>query len=400
MADTHARRLFFAITCTAMIGLSGCSVQAGSGPNAPAAPQSPAVATGVPLPTRNVASRNTVAADGVVQTTNASVALGASIDAKVATVNVEPGQHVKRGDTLATFDSTSLRDALEDAQLQLKLVQAQIAQGRTPNRPEDLDSAKAALVSAQLQYDVQRRGPTASEIEQAHMSWQVAWNGYLAAQVNRDVTCGTPGLEDSSACHQQDATFGNAYERERTALAQYQALLQPVTKEKLQQAYASVVQAQARVKSLESGVAPESENVFAAQLAQAESAVKRAQTNLQNTIVLSPCDCVVQEVNLSVGTVPKGVAATLINLDGLQFKTTNLTERELTNLKVGQRAEVRLRANDVSVSGKVAAIVPQSSGAQGGAALFTVLVDLDASSLKTTVLPGMTGRVEVATATK
>ena len=218
--------------------------------------------------------------------------------------------------------------------------------------------------------------------------------------MSKHVTCGTPGLENSNTCHQQDASYGSAYERERAAYTQYQALLQPVTKEKLQQAYATIVQAQAHVKALESGIAPEQENVFAAQLSQAQSAVKRAQTNLQNTIVFSPCDCVVQDVNLSVGTVPKGVAATLINLNGLQFKTTNLTERELTNLRVGQPAAVRLRATALSTTGKVASIVPQSSGAQGGAALFTVLIDLDPTSLKPGVLPGMTGRVEVETAGK
>ena len=41
----------------------------------------------------------------------------------------------------------------------------------------------------------------------------------------------------------------------------------------------------------------------------------------------------------------------------------------------------------------VTAIVPQSAGAQGGTALFTVLITLDPT--KAQILPGMTGRAEI-----
>lgn len=377
-------------------------VSPGPEPAGAAEPSSPAnaAATGVPVPTQRVAARTTVSADGIVQTANAPIALAAAIDAKVATVNVEPGQRVKRGEVLATLESSSLKDALEDAQLQLQLTEAQIKQNSAETRPEDIESAKAALSSAQLQYAQVKRGPTASEIEEARLNWEAARASYLAAQVNRDVYCGVPGMRDSVSCLTQEASYGNAYESERAALDRYQSLLQPVTKEKVQQAYAAVVQAQTRLEALQTGIAPEQQAVFDAQLNQARSAVKRAEDNLRETVVFSPCDCVVQEVNASVGTVPKGVAVTLIDLSGLQFKTTNLTERELANVQPGQPAEVRLRAVDGAITGQVEAVIPQSSGTQGGSALFTVLVKLNVPTTGATVLPGMTGQVDVDTASQ
>ncbi len=384
-------RLLLSFAVSALV-LMGCSVQAGSGL---AAPQPPAAVTPVPLPTRVVAAKTTVSADGVVQTASAPISLAAAIDAKVASVNVEPGQRVKLGEVLAMLDSTSLRDALEDAKLQQKLTEAQIKQNSAPASAADVESAKAALSAAQLQYGRDKRGPTQTEIEEARMSLEAARANYLAAQINRDVYCGTPALKDSNGCKQQEATFGNAYESEVAASDRYKALLQPVTKEKLQQSFATVAQAQARLQALETDTSPEQQKVFAAQLTQARSAVTRSESNLRETTVLSPCDCVVQEVNISVGIVPKGVAMTLVNLQGLQFKTTNLTERELANVQVGQTAEVRLRALDKTIAGRVEAILPQSSGAQGDAALFTVLITLGGS--EQTTLPGMTGQVVVDT---
>jgi multidrug resistance efflux pump len=357
--------------------------------------------TTAPLPTRAVSQKNIISANGVLQTARAPIALSAAIDAKVATVNVEPGQPVKRGETLATLESTMLNNALEDARLQLTLTETQIAERRVTTTQVDIDSAKAALAAAQLQYDRDRRGPTQSEIEEARMNWESARASYLAVQINRDVYCGTPGLQDSDGCKQLEASFGNAYESERNAQAQYQALLEPVSNEKLQQSYASVVQAKARLDGLEQGITPEQDALFKVQLDQARAAVTRAEKNLREAIVLSPCDCVVQEVNVSVGAVPKGVALTLVDLAGLEFKTTNLTERELSNVAVGQPAQIRLRAGDKRLAGRVAAVLPQSVGQQGGAALFTIIVSIDPAGTTNAAinqtLPGMTGVVEIDT---
>lgn len=386
-------RNFIAIVALALISLalSACGASA-TAPNAAPAQAQQATDAPAPLPTRAVAARNTVAADGVLSPRSAPIAYAAEVNAKVTSVNVEPGQTVKRGDILATLDDTALRDALADAELQLKLVEAEIAQSaEAATQPDEIESARAALAAAQAQYEVTKRGPTANEVERARLAWESAWDGYLAAQVNRDVYCDLD--KEGPACQQQEASYGSAYENQIIARQRYEDLLKPVTQDKLTQAYASVASARARLDQLEAGLSPEQNDVNDARLNNARSNVKRAQDNLRESVVLSPCDCVVQEVNVSVGVVPKSVAFTLVNLDGMQFKTTNLSERELANIRAGSPATVRLRAFDEPFAGKVAAIVPQSTGAEGGAALFTVLIDLDPT--QSLLLPGMTGRAEI-----
>jgi multidrug resistance efflux pump len=340
-----------------------------------------------------VSARNVISADGVLAPQTAPLPFGADVSAKVTSVNVEPGQSVAAGDVLATLDDTALRDALDDARLQLRLVEAQVAELQTSARPEDVASARAALAAAQARYEAVKRGPTESEIEQARVSWEAARESYLAAQVNRDAACGTELGTEAPFCKAQEASYGNSYESERAALERYQDLQQPVTRERLAQAWADVVSAQSRLKALEAGTAEEQRRVSEAQLNQARAAVRRAENSLRESIVLSPCTCVVQEVNVAVGSAPKGVAFVLVNLDGMQFKTTNLTERELASVRIGSSADIRLRAHDRIVTGTVSAILPQSQGAAGGAALYTVLIDLAPSDLL--LLPGMSGRAEI-----
>jgi multidrug efflux pump subunit AcrA (membrane-fusion protein) len=381
-----------------VIALSACAIV----PDTTPTPQPPATATpaATPAPTAPTAPpqpRNTVvSAEGVVQTGLPAVVLSADVGAKVVEINVEPGQRVKRGDVLGRLDDTSLRDALQDAQLQLQTLEAQIAQQQTPATEADLASARAALSAAQLNLQVAQRGATPADLEQARIAWEGARASYLAAQVKRDVECGTPLGKDIIPCQLQEAAYGNAYESERNALERYTFLQQPPTPDKIAQARQSVVQARTRLEALEAGSSAEQLGLFEAQKRQARSAVKRAQDNLINATVLSPCDCVVQEVNASVGVVPRGNAFTLIDTAVLQFRTTNLSEQDLGAIQTGDRAVVRLRAFDARLDATVASVVPQSSSEQGSAAIFTVILNLDAGGQ--TVLPGMTGQVEITSA--
>lgn len=387
---TLKRKITLSLVCVALATLSGCdAIGAGLGQ---AQPESP-TPTPAPLPTRVLAARSTVGADGVLVLATPALALAFEHSAPVTTVNVEAGQTVQAGTLLATLDDTGLKDALKDAQMQLDLTEAQLRQQAAPIRKGEITAAKSALNAAVLQYNVIKRGATASDIEQARLAWEAAKAQYLSAQSDRDLACGRSQSDPN--CLTQEASYGSAYESERAAYDRYQELLKPVTKEKLTQAYANLVAAQTRVQALEGGLTPEQRSLGEAQYNQAKSAVARAQANLSKTQLVSPCNCVVQEVNVAVGNLPSGAAFTLVNLTGIQFKTTNLSERDIAVIKENNAATVRLKAFGRAFRGKVVSILAKSSGQQGGSALFTVLITLDKSDAL--LLPGMTGQAEIAT---
>ena len=66
----------------------------------------------------------------------------------------------------------------------------------------------------------------------------------------------------------------------------------------------------------------------------------------------------------------------------------------MVNLQDGQAATIRLKAFDKVFTGKVGSVLPVSSGAVSGVALYTAIVKLDPTDVE--LLPGMTGQAEIA----
>jgi HlyD family secretion protein len=357
-------------------------------------PASPATPTAVPA--RGIAARAEVAADGMLVLGEPAIPLSFQTSAKVMQVNVNVGQHVKKGAVLAVVDDTALQDALADAQAQLALVEAQTAQSAAAPRQAEIDSAKAAVAAAYAQYNLAKKGATASEIEQARLKWQAAYQSRIAAKWTRDEQCGS--LPESQSCKLGDATQGSSYESERAAYDSYQKLLLPATPEKLTQAYAAVAAAETKLKNLQAGQREEQRKLSEQKVNQARANVDRAAEDLSKAKLVSPCDCSVQEVNIVTGTLSgTGSAITLLNLASLQFKTTNLSERDVVSIKVGAPVQVRLKTYDEPFEGSVSTLLPLADTNVTSNTLdarFSVLVTVEPNGVE--LLPGMTGQAEIS----
>lgn len=347
-----------------------------------------------PLPTRIVVTDTAVTVDGVVALSVPTTTLGFEQTGKVVSVNVTTGQAVKKGDVLATVDETSLQDAVTDAQLQVQLVEAQIKTQASTTTKEELAAARAALVSANANYSVTAAGAGQSEIDTAKRSLDAAWLGYLGAQSSRDTHCGTPAGLEATECKLQEASYGTAFENWVSALKAYNKLLEPVGEDALAQAQANVTSAQAKIASLGNTVTAQAKKLAETQYSQAQTALERAQNNLAKAKLVSPCDCIVQTVNVAEGVVAPSSAFALVDLSKLQFTTTNLSESDVAQIKPGATVVVRLKSYEQTFTGKVNTILSQSSGTQSGTALFTAIIDLDPTDQM--LLPGMTGQAEIS----
>ncbi len=73
---------------------------------------------------------------------------------------------------------------------------------------------------------------------------------------------------------------------------------------------------------------------------------------------------------------PGQVVLTLADMRHLRVQTTDLSERDVDRVQVGQEAVVFVEALSVDVSGRVARISPMASTV-GGDVVYTVVVDLD-----------------------
>jgi len=360
-------------------------------------------ATSAPLPTRAVVPRNAVAAEGALALATPPLQLSFDVSARITAVNVVAGQAVKAGVVLAQVDDGQLRDALQQARDQLALAEAQAAQQLAAARPSDISNAKAALNSAVARYNELKQGTSPLEIEEALRSLNQAKNDLYSTQLTRDVECGwsaaKPEVDKISPtdpdCKFSQYSVANQERNVTSANLRYEDAKQPPTKDKLLQAYADVVSARANVAKLETGASDEQRRASDLQLEQSRVAVARAERSLEKAQLVSPCDCTVQEVALVTGGIssPGATAVTLLRLDNIRFRTSNLTERDVTDVRIGAPAGLRLRAFEQPFTGKVRAILPQSSGTQGTNALFTVIIELDPTG--EALLPGMTGEAEI-----
>jgi HlyD family secretion protein len=334
-----------------------------------------------------------VTADGVLALASPTIALGFEQSGKVVTLNVTLGQTVKKGDVLAAVDDTDLQDALADAQMSLKQMEANLKVQNAPVSAQEITAAQASLSVAYINYNTTKAGTTQSDLDSAKRNIDSAWLSYISTQVKRDNACGGPEGTASQQCKLQEASFGNAYESWASAVDNYNKLQEPVSQNSLTQAYASIVSAKARLESLQAGETAEQKKIDDLQISQAKAAVETAQQNLSKATLVSPCDCVVQEINAAVGVQAPSAAFTLVNLKGLQFKTTNLTERNVGSIKPGALATIRVKAYTEEFTGKVSAVLAESSGTTSETALYTVLIDLDPTQQM--LLPGMTGQAEI-----
>lgn len=395
----NIRRLILPLLAGTLI-LSACSVQNPFATGDRSAANPTPAPTVVPLPTAVLVSRATVAVDGALALALPATQLGFETTGRVIEVNAVPGTKVKRGAILARLDDIALQDALAQAREQLGLVEARQAQAAAPAsaRQPDVDSARASLNAAYATYSELAKRPTQSGIEQALRSWNQAKNQLWSAQISRDSACAFS--REAIVCKTNEASVGAAYEAERGAYQRYLDAQRGATAQELAQAYSSIASADARLRQLTEPFTQtvEQRQLAATELSQAKSAVARAERNVTRATLLSPCNCTVQDVTIAIGSAASSAPAfVLAQTSALVFRSSNLSERDLAAIRIGAVATLRLKPFDRTFTGRVSAILPQATGTQGNAAIFTVVIDVDPPDalLDAELLPGMTGQAEI-----
>jgi len=124
--------------------------------------------------------------------------------------------------------------------------------------------------------------------------------------------------------------------------------------------------------------------------------LETAKASFAQTSLVAPFDAVVVEVKLQAGEFAQAgqVVIVLGDLAHMQIKTTDLSERDVTAVQVGQTANIYIEALDATITGKVLHIAPISQTV-GGDVVFPVTIELDAQPEG--LLWGMSAEVEIQT---
>jgi HlyD family secretion protein len=127
---------------------------------------------------------------------------------------------------------------------------------------------------------------------------------------------------------------------------------------------------------------------------QAQASVESAQAKLAQGTLTAPFDGTVTLLSIIPGEFVAADQAviTLATLDKLQVETSDLSERDITNVHIGDPANVFIEALNKNISGKVIRISPRADTV-GGDVVFKVTIAPDEQPEG--LLWGMTAEVEI-----
>jgi RND family efflux transporter MFP subunit len=160
------------------------------------------------------------------------------------------------------------------------------------------------------------------------------------------------------------------------------------------------VQSYRRVKDRRNGrvffdvVPPEKREITHAGVLQAEAALEIAQLTLAQSTLTAPSDANVASIHILPGEYVEGhqVVITLATLNTLQVETTDLSERDITKVKVGAPVDIFVGALNENFAGKVISIAPRADTV-GGDVVFKVTIAFDQQPEN--LLWGMTAEVTI-----
>ena len=148
------------------------------------------------------------------------------------------------------------------------------------------------------------------------------------------------------------------------------------------------------VKKLKLSVPHEVIEMADASIQRAQAMVENAQAKLEQGTLAAPFDGTVTSLKVIPGEFVQSNQAvvTLATLDNLQIETTDLSERDIPGVQVGDPVNIFIEALDKNISGKVTSISPKADTV-GGDVVFKVTIAPDTQPEG--LLWGMTANVEI-----
>lgn len=339
---------------------------------------------------------------------------------RVGEVLVKEGDQVTAGQVLARLESNDLDVALAQAETALAISQAQLAKLKTPAAEPDVEAARSAVASAEAavasaqeavasaeaSYRDLAAGPSEDQKQAAAATLERARIVRDQAQSAYDQVANQPNVGMlPQALQLQQATVD--YE---TAAANYRMATAPPKPAQLAaakaqiaqakatqiQAQAGLAQAQASLERLLQGPGEQDLAIAEAQVTQGQLSVQQARLARENSVLTTPIDGVVTQLNIKSGELPSAARPAVVVTDLSRFHIDiDVDEIDIGKLSEGQRVRVTLDAvPEAEIAGHIdrIALTPTTTA---GVVSYKVTVVLDESD--TTLRSGLSATASVVT---
>jgi HlyD family secretion protein len=311
------------------------------------------------------------------------VQLGFATAGVIAQVNFKEGDMVQAGSVLASQENTALLDlAVKSAQQNLDVARKNLETLKT-DAASNLANAQLTLATAQKNYDdaIKHR-----KVKDYHRCDQdtIDLYGQLLTDAQDRLKRLKENNEGINTTYLQKLT--KAQDEVDIANSNYLYCLN-FTAQEVAESDASIAVADAALKDAKSrlgvltagsGIDPDETARLQAQVTAADLALANAQNAFNDATLVSTTAGTVISLDAKPGqtVLPGQPVVTVCSLDNLQVETTDLSERDIARVSVGQAAKVRIEALGKEVAGKVLRIVPKATKV-GGDVVFKVIIRLD-----------------------
>ncbi len=380
-------KAFIVLLVISLFILNGCGIFSS------AATPLPTVVLGTPG--SNPQSTSTPALGGVTASGNVIPAqqaqLVSAVGGKIEALNVARGDQVKAGQVLVHFTgSEKLAAAVEAAKVELLTAQQALsslndnAAFARAQAQQNLAAAQQALKDAQdNRYRKDLARVTQPTIDQAQANLIIAQDAEKNAQETYNRLANRPADDVMRA----QAFSALAAAQQKVLQAQWNLdwlVGRPDALEVLQAdaaivvAQANLASAQATYNNLQNGPDPDALALATARVQAAQAQLAASQSALDDLDVKAPFDGTIAAVNFNPGewVLPGQAILVLADLAHLQIETSDLSERDVPQVKVGQPVSVQIKSLAQNVNGKVSEIAALSSSL-GGDVVYPTTIVLD-----------------------
>jgi membrane fusion protein, multidrug efflux system len=319
--------------------------------------------------------------------------LSTKVAGLVREVKVNDYQQVRKGDLLVQLDDDDYKAQLAQAAAGVEAAKAALENNRRQRQLQDskieralagIDQANAQIAAAQAGKDAVQADVTRTRAERNRQEALVRTNSTTQQKVEAAVA--------------DEQRFTGQYASREADLSQAHTLLR---------SNELAAEAERRGKA----VLESQESQFVADLHAKEAALEVARVNLGYTRIPAPADGTVGERQVRPGQLVSPGTQVMSFVENIRWVAANFRETQLTNIKVGDVAEIRVDVYpDQVLKGRVLEIAP-ASGSQfallppdNATGNFTKVVQrvsvkiaFDDSSLASKLRPGLSAVVTVRT---
>lgn len=339
----------------------------------------------------SVINNGSVRASGVVIPAQ-EAQLASAIGGNIKDVAVTLGDQVVEGQVLITLsDTEGINAAVHAANLELLSAQnayndlfiyqdinKALARDALVAAQENLDNAQEDRESK----DYDRASPETLDVARANLI--IAEDAVKQKEIEYDQVDARP--EEDPIRAEKFAQLASAKQNRNRLEANLNWLLGLPDELEMARADVDLALAEARLTEAErrwediknDGIDDEQLALAEERLNQAEAQLDASQAALDQIEIKAPFDGTISRININLGewALPGQTLLVLADLGSLRVETTDLSERDIPKVKIGQQVTVYIDALGLEIQGSVSEISPQAD-TLGGDVVYMTVIGLD-----------------------